>query len=254
MNKHCTAARRRFGRRGVPCTLAVIRDTPTANPFAAGSYTLARVHSTVHLNALHLALLYAFPACCTCAADEWALVAAPAWSFWFRVQLAKLKGCRKIITSRLEHSLPVTTLPSLPFFFCFPPSSAGISRSSSGPAFEPRPATANMSSPIQSQVRQRGPKDSSTKKRPLTPNNDAPLNMNGKVDATFDAITEAAREHGKQEWDHRIAFTIITALGFFTRFWGISHPNQVVFDEVHFGKVRELMHMMEYTQEADIEA
>ena len=39
------------------------------------------------------------------------------------------------------------------------------------------------------------------------------------------------------EWDHRIALTIITALAFVSRFWGISHPNEVVFDEVHFGKV-----------------
>ncbi|KAF4637531.1 hypothetical protein G7Y89_g568 [Cudoniella acicularis] len=38
------------------------------------------------------------------------------------------------------------------------------------------------------------------------------------------------------EWDYRIAITIITILAFITRFWGISHPNEVVFDEVHFGK------------------
>ena len=39
------------------------------------------------------------------------------------------------------------------------------------------------------------------------------------------------------EWDYRIALAIITVLAFVTRFWGISHPNEVVFDEVHFGKV-----------------
>ncbi|KAL2066513.1 hypothetical protein VTL71DRAFT_2584 [Oculimacula yallundae] len=38
------------------------------------------------------------------------------------------------------------------------------------------------------------------------------------------------------EWDYRIAITVITILAFITRFWGISHPNEVVFDEVHFGK------------------
>lgn len=27
----------------------------------------------------------------------------------------------------------------------------------------------------------------------------------------------------------------MTALAFATRFWGISHPDSVVFDEVHFG-------------------
>ncbi len=40
------------------------------------------------------------------------------------------------------------------------------------------------------------------------------------------------------ERDYKIVFTFITALAFVTRFWGISHPNEVVFDEVHFGKVR----------------
>jgi hypothetical protein len=39
------------------------------------------------------------------------------------------------------------------------------------------------------------------------------------------------------EWDYRIALVAITVLAFVTRFWGISHPNEVVFDEVHFGKV-----------------
>ncbi len=29
---------------------------------------------------------------------------------------------------------------------------------------------------------------------------------------------------------------IITALAFFTRFYKLDHPNEVVFDEVHFGK------------------
>jgi len=38
------------------------------------------------------------------------------------------------------------------------------------------------------------------------------------------------------EWDYKIGFTIITILAFISRFWGISHPDQVVFDEVHFGK------------------
>ncbi|KAI1382206.1 glycosyltransferase family 39 protein [Hypoxylon crocopeplum] len=38
------------------------------------------------------------------------------------------------------------------------------------------------------------------------------------------------------ELDYKIGFTIITILAFISRFWGISHPNEVVFDEVHFGK------------------
>ncbi|KAL9046007.1 MAG: hypothetical protein Q9214_001053 [Letrouitia sp. 1 TL-2023] len=39
------------------------------------------------------------------------------------------------------------------------------------------------------------------------------------------------------EWDYKLAIAVITALAFVTRFWGIGHPNEVVFDEVHFGKV-----------------
>ena len=38
-------------------------------------------------------------------------------------------------------------------------------------------------------------------------------------------------------WDYRVALGVITVGAFITRFWGINHPNEVVFDEVHFGKV-----------------
>lgn len=59
-------------------------------------------------------------------------------------------------------------------------------------------------------------------------------------DTELDALVEANLQNKAAgvEWDYRIALAIITGLGFITRFWGISHPNQVVFDEVHFGKVR----------------
>lgn len=52
-------------------------------------------------------------------------------------------------------------------------------------------------------------------------------------------LAKAAQKKGKQvsERDHQIAFTVITFLAFLTRFVGISHPDEVVFDEVHFGKV-----------------
>ena len=40
-----------------------------------------------------------------------------------------------------------------------------------------------------------------------------------------------------KDTDYKVALTIITRLAFLTRFWGIGHPNEVVFDEVHFGKV-----------------
>lgn len=42
------------------------------------------------------------------------------------------------------------------------------------------------------------------------------------------------------EWDYWLAITILTVLAFATRFWRIDYPNEVVFDEVHFGKVRFL--------------
>lgn len=87
-----------------------------------------------------------------------------------------------------------------------------------------------MSTP-QSAVRQRGPKDS---KRPQTPIKNE---VNGKIEDSWESVKVKAGEAQKSDLDHKIAFTIITILGFLTRFWGISHPDQVVFDEVHFGKV-----------------
>ncbi|KAG0647845.1 Dolichyl-phosphate-mannose-mannosyltransferase 4 [Hyphodiscus hymeniophilus] len=55
-------------------------------------------------------------------------------------------------------------------------------------------------------------------------------------DPDLDALVKANIRQTGVEWDYRIAFSIITLLAFITRFWGISHPNEVVFDEVHFGK------------------
>lgn len=58
----------------------------------------------------------------------------------------------------------------------------------------------------------------------------------GAVD--LDELAKAAKAHAPTpERDYQITFVLITALAFVTRFWGISHPNEVVFDEVHFGKV-----------------
>lgn len=58
-------------------------------------------------------------------------------------------------------------------------------------------------------------------------------------DADLDVLVNAKLENKATgvEWDFRIALAVITLLAFVTRFWGISHPNEVVFDEVHFGKV-----------------
>ncbi|EEY19880.1 dolichyl-phosphate-mannose-protein mannosyltransferase [Verticillium alfalfae VaMs.102] len=48
------------------------------------------------------------------------------------------------------------------------------------------------------------------------------------------ASTTATPQGSKTEYGVGLAIT--TLLAFVTRFWGISHPNEVVFDEVHFGK------------------
>lgn len=57
------------------------------------------------------------------------------------------------------------------------------------------------------------------------------------IDA-YDAPKKSTKVYRKLEveWNYRLALIIITTLSFVTRFWGISHPNEVVFDEVHFGK------------------
>ena len=85
-----------------------------------------------------------------------------------------------------------------------------------------------MSSP---QVRQRGPKE----KQPAAES--APL-MNGKAAHKLEQAKKAGKDAATKDWDYKLALLVITALAFATRFYGISHPNQVVFDEVHFGKVQ----------------
>ena len=83
-----------------------------------------------------------------------------------------------------------------------------------------------MSSP---QVRQRaGQKD---KKSTHSPPQSQDGDVNGTIKDTNlpDVVTS--------EWDYKLALGVIVLLAFITRFWGIGHPNEVVFDEVHFGKV-----------------
>jgi dolichyl-phosphate-mannose-protein mannosyltransferase len=91
-----------------------------------------------------------------------------------------------------------------------------------------------MSTSSPAAVRQR--KD----KRSTTPNPPLQADLNAKI-ANGSAILKEKVEQGKEvaqrDWDYKLALAIITILAFVTRFWGISHPNQVVFDEVHFGKV-----------------
>ncbi|RAL09238.1 dolichyl-phosphate-mannose-protein mannosyltransferase [Aspergillus homomorphus CBS 101889] len=40
----------------------------------------------------------------------------------------------------------------------------------------------------------------------------------------------------QSEWSYWLAIAVLTVLAFITRFYKISYPNEVVFDEVHFGK------------------
>lgn len=64
--------------------------------------------------------------------------------------------------------------------------------------------------------------------------------QNGKVEKSneiLDTVVQSSKEAVTSEWDYKLALLVITALAFVTRFYGISHPNEVVFDEVHFGKV-----------------
>ena len=86
-----------------------------------------------------------------------------------------------------------------------------------------------MTSP-NSAVRQRGGQSSKKSQNAVT---ESPNNNSGT------AIDNAKpqKEQGS-EWDFKITAAVLTVLAFVTRFWGINHPDQVVFDEVHFGKVR----------------
>ncbi|KAG6002690.1 hypothetical protein E4U21_002842 [Claviceps maximensis] len=62
--------------------------------------------------------------------------------------------------------------------------------------------------------------------------------LEAAIEEELDKLAKAAaQKHGSTcERDHWFAFSLTTILAFVTRFWGISHPNEVVFDEVHFGK------------------
>ncbi|KAK5652585.1 hypothetical protein OQA88_10346 [Cercophora sp. LCS_1] len=65
-------------------------------------------------------------------------------------------------------------------------------------------------------------------------------NKDGAVsDVEIDKLVKAAGSKpasNGSERDYKIVLVFITAMAFLTRFWGITHPNEVVFDEVHFGK------------------
>ena len=60
-------------------------------------------------------------------------------------------------------------------------------------------------------------------------------NKNGDIDGIIK--DSGLPEVVTSEWDYKAALVVISSLAFVTRFWGIGHPDEVVFDEVHFGKV-----------------
>jgi len=64
---------------------------------------------------------------------------------------------------------------------------------------------------------------------------------NGKSTDTktdiLDNIQAQAKTAVKSDWDYKLALAVITILAIVTRFWHITYPDEVVFDEVHFGKV-----------------
>lgn len=82
---------------------------------------------------------------------------------------------------------------------------------------------------------------SSASKEGLRQRNVASSKKNGAASTSdeveIDKLLKANAPTNNSDLQYKIALAIITALAFVTRFWGISHPSEVVFDEVHFGKV-----------------
>lgn len=62
-----------------------------------------------------------------------------------------------------------------------------------------------------------------------------------ELDKLSKAAASSRQNIKRGETEHTLALTLVTILGFVTRFWGISHPDEVVFDEVHFGKVGDVV-------------
>ena len=89
-----------------------------------------------------------------------------------------------------------------------------------------------MSSP-QSTVRQRGG-HSSKKDKPV---NGQVMQKAEQLQSTVKAQASSLGSKAVSQWQYKVALMVVTGFGFLTRFWGIGHPTEVVFDEVHFGKV-----------------
>ena len=99
-----------------------------------------------------------------------------------------------------------------------------------------------MSGPPSPELRQRSSKQLKSKS-----SNGKMNGVNGMTNGTHNLSPTAKfgpRAAYTAEWDYKVAVVVITVLAFLTRFYGISHPDQVVFDEVHFGKVSTRNHIL----------
>src|SRR5439155_8143630 len=74
------------------------------------------------------------------------------------------------------------------------------------------------------------------KKRGITPNPAPGSGSEDEVVLSKAIKANQAKDNGSSV-GHKIALTVVTILAFITRFYKINYPDQVVFDEVHFGKV-----------------
>jgi dolichyl-phosphate-mannose-protein mannosyltransferase len=82
-------------------------------------------------------------------------------------------------------------------------------------------------------VRQRAPKKKAAAEK--APSASAPAL--GSEDELLQKKVHSVPVKAQSQLGHKLGLLVVTVLAFVTRFWKISHPNEVVFDEVHFGKV-----------------
>ena len=89
-----------------------------------------------------------------------------------------------------------------------------------------------MASDSQSGARQRGPGRAKSPVLGISSNDDELKSKIAKQKLEGTGPYKKASEAGYRLW-----LVVVTLLAGITRFWKINHPDQVVFDEVHFGKV-----------------
>lgn len=86
-------------------------------------------------------------------------------------------------------------------------------------------------------VRQRGPKKKSAAGSPGVGSGSEDELIVSRVS------TPAPPTPVKSELPYKLGLAVVTILAIFTRFYKIHYPDEVVFDEVHFGKVRPLVRL-----------